>query len=390
MVKMRIKALRISIVLLVVLGLTFGAAGCGKQEPKVVKLGAVVTSMTGPAALNGEYIQNSIKTAVEEINAKGGIKGKKIEVVYLDDQTKASEGINAVKKLIYEEQVLAILGPDYSSVVLPSMDLAKQGGVPMVVSATNPKITSSGNEWMFRMRGHDGIEAAALVEYAVKEKKFQKFGIFYTNNDYGKGGQQAVEGALAKYNLKPVAVESHNVGDVDFTAQILKFKNANPDAIIMWGVQTELAKFAKQMREMGIQIPFLGGSAVTTSWFIDLVGAKNWEGAIATSHFLPTDPDPVIQEWVKKYQSKYGKVPDDHTSPYYDTVYMIAKVIEDRGVTGELKKDRQNIRDGLAAIKGYKGVQSMYNTQPSGDMVVKKVIGQFKDGKWVVIGKVGQ
>ncbi|MGE5507602.1 MAG: ABC transporter substrate-binding protein [Chitinophagales bacterium] len=347
---------------------------------KPIRFAVIVTSLTGPAAKNGEYITNGVKMALDEINAKGGVKGRKLEAVFLDDQAKASEAINAVRKAIFDLETPVILGSDSSGLILASMPLAAQEKIPQLVSGTNVRITNQGVPTIFRIRSNDSIPARVLADYATK-KGYKKIGIMYTNEDYGKGFMEETQKNLTRNKNAAIKIEACNLGDTDFTAQILSLKNAGCDLIMALGKEIELAKFLRQMRELGVKTQVFGGSTFGLDYVVELAG-KAMEGVKIVTHFLPSDPDPEIQKWVKRYMDIYKAEPQTHAVAYYDATKILAMVMEKYGPTSE------GITKGLKELK-YRGVQSMFVSSPTGDLVDKQVIGEFKNGKWLVTDVLG-
>jgi branched-chain amino acid transport system substrate-binding protein len=333
-------------------------------------------------AKNGEYITNAVNMALEVVNASGGIKGRKLEAVFLDDQVKSSEAINAVKKAIDDLKVPVILGSDSSGLVLASMPFAAKAGVPQVVSATNVRITNQGVPSIFRMRADDAVAAKILAEY-VLSKGFKKIGIMYTNEDYGKGFMEEIQKNLTAKANPASALETCNIGDTDFTAQILSFKNKGVDTVMALGKEIETAKFLRQSKELGLNVQMFGGSPLGLDYVVDLAGGA-MEGVKIVTHFLPSDPDPKIQAWVTKYKNLYkGQEPETHVACYYDAVKMVADIMNKNGVTKEA------ITKGLKEVN-YVGIQSAYKGSATGDLVTKQVVGDFKKGVWVVTDSLGK
>lgn len=371
----------LGVLLAVVLVGLVSVSALGAAKP--LRIVCIVTSLTGPVAQNGEFITRGIKMALDEVNAKGGVKGQPLEVVFLDDQAKASEAINAVKKAIYDLKTPVILGSDWSGLVLASMQIAAQEGIPQLVTATNVTITSQGVPTIFRLRSNDSVAARILAQY-VTDKGFKKIGIMFTNEDYGRGFADETKANLSKLGNPPKTIESCNLGDSDFTAQILSFKNAGVDSILALGKEIELAKFLRQTRELGVKTPVFGGSPMGLDYVVELASPAAMEGVRIVTHFLPTDPDPRIQDWVKRYEALYnGQEPTTHALAYYDAIHLVALVMEKYGTTP------RDITKGLKEVQ-YQGVQSWFIGSPSGDLVNKQVIGEFKGGKWNVVDVIGK
>ncbi len=375
------KMLRIGLVLVLLLSMALSAVALAAPQ-QTVRIACIVTSLTGALTKNGEYITNGIKMAVDEVNAKGGIKGKKLEVVFLDDQVKSSEAINAVKKAIYDLKVPVILGSDSSGLVLASMSFSAKEGIPQIVSATNVRITNQKVPTIFRMRANDSVAAQILADY-VTEKGFKKIGIMYTNEDYGKGFMEEIQKFLAAQSNSAKTIEVCNIGDTDFTAQILTFKNRGVDAVLGLGKEIEIAKFLRQSKELGLKTAFFGGSPLGLDYVVELAGGA-MEGVKIVTHFLPSDTDPKIQEWVQRYMKLFNnQEPETHVVAYYDTIKMLAEIMNKNGTTP------QAITKGLQTVN-YVGVQSAFKASATGDLVTKQVIGEFKNGKWVVTDAIGK
>jgi branched-chain amino acid transport system substrate-binding protein len=363
----------------VVAVLMAGVACQSKQEDQTIKIGQIITSLTGDAAMYGNFQRDAAQLAADEINAGGGIGGKKIELVQLDDAAKPNVALNAMQKLLNETKPVVILGPDWSGNTLAVAPLAKQNKVPQITSSKSRKITHEGNDYIFRVVATGPFIGQALVDYAYKQG-YRKMAILYTNSDYGVSGGAGAKEAMKKYNLEPVAYETYNVGDNDFTAQLLRIKKSGAQVIIDYSIQVEGAKSLRQMREMGIKTPVLGGDAFITPDFAKLVGDDKMEGVIASSAFIATNPAPEVQEFVNKYQTKFKSVPDDHAPPYYDAVKILGQIMAKVG------PDREKIAAELHNLKGYKGVQGDYSADKWGNLIHRASLAKYTGGKWVWIG----
>lgn len=354
-------------------------AAASTSEP--VEIAIITTSLTGSLATNGEYIMNGVNMALEEVMAAGGINGAELKVTFLDDQVKASEAINAAKKAVSEINVPVILGPDNSGNVLACMSVAAEAGVPQIVSGTNVKVTSQGIGTIFRMRASDKTAASCLAEL-VKKDGYTKIAFMYTNEDYGKGFMESTKTYLDEMGIEVAASETCNIGDTDFTAQITTIKNAAPEAILVLGKEIETAKFIRQARETGLSLQMYGGSPLGADYVVELATADALEGTKIVTHFLPANPDEAVTKFVETYESKYGNEPTTLSTAYYDSIKMVAQIMNEYGTT------KEDIIKGLKEID-YVGVQSHFHADETGEMVTKQVVGEFKDGKWSVIDSIG-
>jgi len=356
-------------------------AGCGKSVADTIKIGQIVTSLTGDAAMYGDFQKNAAQMAADEINAAGGINGKKIEITALDDQAKPNVALSAMQKLVSETKPLVVLGPDWSGNTLAAMPVAQQNKIPQICSSKSGKITHDNDPYIFRVVATGPFVGQALVN-AAYAKGFRKMAVFYTNTDYGVSGGAGAKAAIEALGLKPVAYETCNVGDNDFTAQMMRIKNSGADVIIDYSIQVEGAKSLRQMREMGINIPVYGGDAFITPDFAKLVGNDKMEGIIAGSAFIASSTEPAVQEFVTKYKAKYGVVPEDHAAPYYDAVKILAQVI------GKVGPDSEKITQELKTLSGFKGVQGDYTADKWGNLVHNVMMAKFTNGGWVYINTI--
>jgi len=350
----------------------------GKES---IEIAVVCTSLTGSLATNGDYMMAGVNLALEEVNAAGGINGKTLKATFLDDQVKSSEAINAVKKAVDQMKVPVIIGNDSSGLVLADMPFAAEAGIPQIVSGTNIRITNQGIKTIFRMRANDAIAAKILGEYVVKSDKHKKIAFMYTNEDYGKGFMESTDIIVKGLGAQVVDSETCNIGDTDFTAQILKIKASGADSLLLLGKEVETAKFLRQSKQLGLNIATYGGSPFSLDYVLNLAGADSFEGLKIVTHYLPQDSDPVVSAFVKKYEAKFKIQPSTHSVCYYDAVKLVAEVMKKYGTT------KENIAKGLHEI-GYTGVQSKYKADANGDMVTKQVIGEYKNGKWSVIDRI--
>jgi len=348
---------------------------------EAIEIAVICTSLTGSLATNGDYMTKGVNMALEEINAAGGINGVELKATFLDDTVQASEAINCVKKAIYDMEVPVILGSDSSGLILASMQYAAEEKVPQIVSGTNVGITAQGYDTIFRMRASDAVPAKILAEYVYSTEGLKNVCFFYTNEDYGKGFMQNTADAYTALGGTVLAQEAGNVGDTDFTAQIMNIKNANPEALLVLGKEIECSKFLRQARELGLTTPVYGGSTLGLDYVIELAGIENMEGVKIVTHYMPQDPDPVVVDFVEKFEAKYEIEPTTHAVCYYDATKLVAEVMKQYGTTAE------DIAKGLREIE-YVGVQSKFKADPTGEMVTKQVIGEFVNGAWTVVGSM--
>jgi branched-chain amino acid transport system substrate-binding protein len=281
-----------------------------------------VASMTGEQATFGQSTDRGIRMAVEEANAKGGVKGKKLEVKTLDDGGKPEEAAVAATRLITEDKVTMLLGEVASSRSLAMAPIADQNKVPMISSAsTNPKVTKDGantRPFVFRVCFIDPFQGTVMAKYAVENLKVKNVAVLRdVGNDYSVGLADFFSAKLKELGGKVVSDQSFKAGDQDFKAQLTTIKNAKPEAIFVPAYYTDVALIGRQARELGIKVPLLGGDGWDSSKLYEIAqGAL--DGSAFSNHYTHENPAPLIQDFVKKYKEKYNEIPDALAAMGYD------------------------------------------------------------------------
>lgn len=359
-------------------------AGCGGQQANEneIKIGSVL-ELTGGTATFGQSALNGVKLAFEEINAAGGVNGKQLVLVSEDNKSEPAESANAVKKLIEQDQVTALIGFTASSNGLAGAPIAQASQVPLVSPATtNPKVTEVG-DYIFRVCFIDPFQGTVGAKFAIDTLKAKKAAIFTDiTSDYSKGLAQFFKESFTKMGGQIVAEESYAQKDTDFNAQLTKIKATNPDIIYTPGYYTEVGMIAKQAKQLGMQQPLMGGDGWDSPKLAEIAGdAIN--GSYLTNHYSSEDKDPKIQEFVKKFQDKYGETPDCMAVLGYDAAIVLADAIKRAGST-----DKKAIRDALAATKDFPAVTANITLDENRNATKAAVILEMKDGKQTFVTKV--
>lgn len=323
---------------------------------------SLTTPLTGGLALLGTQARNGAKFAVDEINAAGGIAGKKLALTTEDTGASSTDALNAMNRVI-EGKPLVILSSMISPHVFAQTEGVNKSETPFLVAATNAKVTSQGSKWLFRMHAHDGQLADLIPEYLVKSLGKTKPGIMVVADDYGLGASKGIQAALAKFNVTPVAVTSYAPSDKDMSAQILEIKDKGADRLILFGRPSDITLVLKQMGDLGIKLVTIGNTSIVAETTLNNLSASEADGNYAIGGMIPqTSTDPKILDWAKKVQAKYKVPADNFTVAYYDTMYMLKGIIEKVGC------DRPAIRDALAATKDWKGMLISYQADKNGDL----------------------
>lgn len=226
------------------------------------------SALTGSTALIGTSERDGIEIGIDELNAQGGVNGRKLRLIVYDDGGAPQEALSAVRRLISEDQVFALIAGSNAGATLPAMPLINRARVPFVVSiAAHRNLFVPFAPTSFRIYANEVAQAASIVAYSVKQKRIGRPAIIYTSNDYGVGGVETVTAQLKKSNIALVASERYNQGDQDFGAQLLRIRAANPDALYVWSFAAEAGIIVRQARELGLNVAMFGGGGTTTPLF---------------------------------------------------------------------------------------------------------------------------
>lgn len=324
--------------------MAFAFLGCSKKSSDTVKIGGVAP-LSGSVAVYGVECKNGIDLAIEEINAAGGISGKKVEFVCEDDEGSPDKTVNAFKKLITKDGVKYVIGSLTSGCTQAITTLAQASKVIQIApAATAPAITDAGN-YIFRACFIDPFQGTVGGKFAAENLNAKRAAVLYDGgNDYSVGLSENFQASFKANGGSIVALESYSTGDKDFNAQLTKIKNANPDLVYLPDYYGTVALIAKQLRAQGINTP--------------IVGADGWDGLSAnageevlngyySNHYAADSTEPVVQNFVKAFSAKYNKLPNSFAVLGYDSVYILKDAIERAGTF-----DVEKVRDALEKTDG--------------------------------------
>lgn len=320
--------------LVCVVAMALAATSCSKKESDTVKIGGVAP-LSGAVAVYGVECKNGIDLAIEEINAAGGINGKKVEFICEDDEGSPDKTVNAFKKLITKDGVKLVIGSLTSGCTQAITTLAQASKVVQVApAATAPAITDAGN-FIFRACFIDPFQGTVGGKFSAETLKAKNAAILYdVGNDYSVGLQENFVKAFESAGGKIAAIESYSTGDKDFNAQLTKIKNANPDVVYLPDYYGTVALIAKQLRAQGIKAP--------------IVGADGWDGLTAnagdevlngfySNHYAEDSTEEVVVKFVTAFKAKYNKAPNSFAALGYDSMYMLKDAILAAGTTDSVK-----------------------------------------------------
>ncbi len=316
-----------------------------------IKVG-VYGDLTGQTASFGQSTKNGVQLAVDEINAAGGVDGKKIELVIEDDQGQTAIAKTVISKLINQDKVQAVIGEVASSNSLAAAPVAQESKIPMITpSSTNPKVTEVG-DYISRVCFIDPFQGSVMAKFATNTLKAKTAAIIGdVNADYSKGLTQFFEEEFTKLGGKIVAKESYAQTDPDFKGQLTKIRQLNPDVIYIPGYYGQVGILAKQARELGMNQPLLGGDGWDSPELWKL-GGDALKNAYISNHYSAENPAPEIQNFVKNYTAKFGAAPDSLAALAYDAAKVLADAIKRAGGAGDSAK----LKDAINATKNFAGV----------------------------------
>ena len=376
-------------------------AGCGSTEEggssnggsgssgDTIKIGANL-ELSGAVASYGSSINDGAKLAIDEINADGGINGKKIEYVAVDNKSDNAEAVTAAIRLAEQEKVVAMLGPATSGNATAIVQTAGQFKVPMVTaSGTAETVTVNDdgkvNDYAFRTCFIDPFQGIVAANFASEELQAKNVAIYMdSTSDYAKGLAASFKKQIEENGGKVVKEEAYVTDDVDFKSTLTNIKSANPDFVFIPGYYEEVGLIVKQARELGIDVPLMGADGWDSPTLVELAGADSLNNTYITNHYSSGDPDTKIQEFVAAFEEEYSEQPNAFHALGYDTVYYLKDAIERAGdeVTGEA------IQKALAETKDLSLITGTFTVDEKHNPVKSATVLEFVDGSQVFKSKV--
>ena len=335
-------------------------------------------SLTGSEASFGQASHKGTQLGIDEVNAAGGVLGKKIDLVYDDDQSVQGQAATIVRKLITRDNVIAVLGEVASGRSLEAAPICQQFKIPQISpSSTNPKVTEMG-DYIFRVCFIDPFQGTVMAKFAKDTLKAKRVAVLSdAASAYSDGLQKYFKEKFTGDGGEIVADQKYSSGDKDFKAQLTTIKAANPDAIFIPGYYNEVGLIVLQARQLGITVSLFGGDGWQGPPLIQIAGDA-LKGCYFSTHYSPDDQSPVVQAFVKKYQAKYdGETPDAMAALGYDSAMILADAIKRAGTTESAK-----LRDAIAATRDFPGVSGKTTLDEHRNATKAAVIMTIKDGKF--------
>ena len=359
--------------------------GCGggakKDAGNTIKIG-VVSELTGPNASYGTSVVKGMKLAVKEINDKGGVDGKKIELAVADDKSEPAEAANAMSKVLNQDKAKLTMGIFTSSNAIAACNVSESAKVPfLAIGATNPKVTldkdGKAKPNTLRVCFIDPFQGTVGANFVLDTLKLKKAVVLIDNSsDYSKGLAAFFKEAYAKKGGQILGEEAYLQKDTDFKAILTKIKTLNPDVLYVPGYYEEVGKIIKQARELDIKAAFVGGDGWDSPKLVEIAGGPALENTYFTNHYSPDATNAESKAFVAAYQKEYNEKPDAPAVLGYDGAKLMADAIKRAGST-----DGAKVSAALAATKEFPAVTGKTSLNATHDAVKSAVIIAFKDGK---------
>ncbi|MFW6080588.1 MAG: ABC transporter substrate-binding protein [Desulfosalsimonas sp.] len=351
------------------------------------KIGGIF-SVTGPASFLGDPEKKSMQLAIDEINEEGGVDGRKLEAVIYDTEGDPSKTVTSVGKLINRDRVTAIIGPSRTPTTLAVVPIVKRSKIPFISCAAGNKIVEPVEPWVFKTAQSD-IQAVASIYEHIRKSGINKVGIITVANSFGESGKEQLLDQAPDFEIEVVSSQSFGADDSDMTSQLTKIRKQEPGAIICWGTNPGPAVVAKNVSQLGLDIPLYQSHGVASPKFIDLAGDSAEgiflpTGKILVAGQLPED-DPqkqVLTDYIEAYENRFNETVSGFGGYAYDAVYLLARAME--GTDG----DKEKIRENLENISNHPGISGVFNfsrTDHNGLDPSAFVMVRIRDGNWELV-----
>ncbi len=337
---------------------------------------AIIGAMTGTSASLGEWMVRGVTLAVEEKNAAGGIKGCPINIKVFDDTGDPTTSVSVAQKVIAEEDVIAAWATTNSSCVLADLPLFQEAKIPQFTFGTNVAITAQGSPYIFRSCPAGPAFEKPIIEYLTGQG-YTKFAIIGDNTAYGKGEAEYQTAALKEKGLEPLAYEQHGADDKDFSGQLTKIININPEVLLISSSEVAAGLIAKQARQLGFTGIMAGGQPIGTPKFLETAGAEFAEGIIFASGYPGNDYNDQTRKFAKAYFDRWGAEAETHGANVYDLMQVVFIAME--------KADPltpENVAAEMHKVCNLQGLQGNICVEENGETLTKTMMG-----KWLADGK---
>lgn len=366
--------------------LFFVSTVSAESQKETIKIGGIF-AVTGPASFLGDPERKSMQLAVDMINDNGGIDGHMLEAVIYDSEGDPSRAVINVRRLINKDNVTTIIGPSLTPTSLAAVPVVERAQIPLISCAAGNQITDPIKPWVFKTAQSD-IHAVSSIYQHMKDNGITKAALMIQSDAFGESGRDQLVRQAGDFGIEIVAQENFGTRDTDTTAQLTNIRRANPDAIVCWGTNPGPAVVARNIEQLGIEVPLYNSHGVASPRFIDLAGGSAEgillpTGKILVADILPdTDPQKqVLRDYIDAYEKRFGETASSFGGYSFDAMNLLAKAMQGTG------GDKNKIRDNLEKIQGHVGISGTFNfseTDHNGLAPDAFVMVRIKDGKWTL------
>jgi branched-chain amino acid transport system substrate-binding protein len=354
-------------------------AHAASAEP--IKIG-VVNMLTGPFAEAGSFQVNGLELALEDINKSGGILGRPVELHTEDNGSTNPGTVLAFSKLFTDPAVKAIVGPIASTQIQAASPAIAKAGIPTMIGGTDPSLTHVNNKWVFRARPNDLFSSRVIADFGVNTLKLRRWAIVHATDAFGQGGAKALTEALQALGVTPVLDQGYNSNSQDFTPIVLAVKKSGADVMGTYmTVPADQGIFAKQMRQLGVKIHWVGSPTTATVTTRNLAGDA-LHGSYAVVDFN-ADANDAARSFTRRYFDRFGIYPDNFASWSFDALHILALAMKNANSTKP-----EAIRKAILDIKGYLGLEGTYQFDANGDGLHGYNIVKNEGGKLLFIKRI--
>ena len=343
-----------------------------------IKIG-VYASLTGKEAMWGQSSEKATRLAVDDVNAAGGVLGRRLVAIVEDNQSKPGESATVVRKLISRDKVVAILGEASSGRSLEAAPICQKARIPMISGGSNPKVTQAGN-YIFRTHFIDPFQGTVMSRFAREKLGARRLALLTeVTNAYAVGLAKYFSADALAHGASIVMEQKYSAGERDFKAQLTAIKAAGADVIFVPGYYTEAGLAIVQARALGLAIPVLGGDGWEGPQLVEIGGASLRDTYYCNNFSIESDV-PETRRFIERYRDRFGSVPGGTAADAYDAVLMLADAITRAGST-----EPTQIRDALAATRGLRGVGGPLTVDANRDQIKPAYILGYRDGDYRLV-----
>ncbi|MBC2581231.1 ABC transporter substrate-binding protein [Clostridium sp. DJ247] len=379
--------------LLATLFVTGSLAGCGKSTSESAKSDKIKVGLnyelSGALATYGQALVEGIDLAFEEINKNGGVLGKQIEAIKVDNKSENAESANVATKLATRNKVVAMLGAATSGNTKAAAPIAVQNKVPLIsASATADDVTVDSNgkvrEYVFKTCFSDSFQGVDMANFAYSDLGKKNAALLVdSTSDYSKGLSKSFTETYKKLGGNIVTEQAYQAKDTDFKAVLTKIKGTNPDVVFLPGYYEEVGLIVKQARELGLNVPILGGDGYDSPKLLELAGKSALNDVYYSNHYSSKDTAPEVVKFKEAFKAKYNKEPDAFNALGYDMAYLLADAIKRSGEADPVK-----IKDALASTKDFKGVTGTVTIDSKHNPIKSITILKMMNGEQTFLKKL--